>query len=32
MIKVEATTVNSDEGEGTAFGQFGPVQLDPCAR
>ena len=32
MIKVEATTVNTEEGEGLAFGQFGPVQLDPSAR
>jgi len=32
LIKVEAKPVNIEEGEGTAFGQFGPVQLDPSAK
>jgi len=34
-IKVEATPVDCDDDEGatgTAFGEFGPVELDPSAR
>ena len=31
-IKVEATPVDPEDGQGTAHGEFGPIELDPSAR
>lgn len=31
-IRVEATPIDEDEYQGKAFGEFGPIELDPSAR
>ena len=32
LIQVESTPLDEEDGEGTAYGEFGPVILDPSAR